>query len=271
MTVASYESNTNQFAAAINDITGGLSQWRLWTALASEDIRARFKRTYIGVLWTSLSFAVFISVKVWIFGSFSNQDVSYFAPYVAIGFFVWSFIAANVADGSAIFSSAENWIKGSRLPMTTYIMQSITRTSYLALYNFVVVAGVLIYFKVPLTWTALWCLPATILFIINAFWVHVIFGVISARFHDVRHLVQTIMRVMFFLTPIIWIPTELGRHGAFVIYNPFTHFVAVFREPLLDGTVAPLSWIVVLAITLCGSVAAFITLSFARRRVVFWL
>lgn len=271
MSLAVYELGKGQRAAAIQDIADGFSRWRLWMALALEDINRRFKRTYIGVLWTTLSFALFVGVKVLIFGRMAPTDDAFFTNYVALGFFAWMYISSSVADGSNVFVVSEGWIKGGRLPLTLFVCISITRSLILAFYNFLVVVALLAIYKVAPTWTALWSVVAFSLFILCSFAIHFILGTLCTRFRDVSHLIQAIMRVMFFLTPIFWLPEQIGPLWRYLQYNPFAHFVMAFRDPLLTGTVPVQSFQIVLAITAVLLVSSFTLLVFARRRIIFWL
>ena len=85
------------------------------------------------------------------------------------------------------------------------------------------------------------------------------------------HLIQAIMRVMFFLTPIFWLPEQMGDLWKYLSYNPFAHFLISFRDPLLSGTVPWDSFAVVLSFTVSLVLIAFALLAFARRRIIFWL
>ena len=266
-----YELGNNQFNAAFTDITSGLSRWRLWIALAFEDIRLRFKRTYIGILWTTVSFALFVAVKVLIFSPFTQADSAYFTNYVAIGFFAWMFISSLITDGCNVFINSERWMKGGRLPLTLFVNVSMTRSVVLAFFNFIVVVGLMAIYHVTPTVTALWSFVAFLLFIINGFSLHFILGILCSRFRDMSHLIQAIMRVMFFLTPIFWLPEQMGDLWKYLSYNPFAHFLISFRDPLLSGTVPWDSFAVVLSFTVSLVLIAFALLAFARRRIIFWL
>lgn len=266
-----YELGNDQIRAAMTDIALGMSRWRLWTALAFEDIRLRFKRTYVGILWTTLSFVLFVVVKVLIFSPFTTADATYFTNYVAINYFAWMYITAVLTDGCNVFINSERWMKGGRLPLTLFVNVSMARTLVLALFNFIVIVGMLIFYQIVPTFVALWSVLIFVLFIINGYSMHFILGVICTRYRDISHLVQAILRVMFFLTPIFWLPEQLGALWRYLVYNPFAHFLIAFREPILSGTVPWSSVQVVLWFTGVLALVAFFLLAFARRRIIFWL
>lgn len=266
-----YSAKRSQFLATLTDLKEGLLRWPLWMSFAWEDLRDRYKRSYIGILWQTFSFAIFIGVKVLIFGRVANASPEYFAVYVTLGLFVWTFISTNFTDGCAVFWNAEAWIKGVRLPLSLFVYQSLARILYIMLYMFLVVVAVFIYERWQVTPATFLAVPMFALLILNGFCTQIILGVLGARFRDIHYLVQTIMRVMFFLTPIFWLPQQMGNLMDILVYNPFLHFMEVVRAPVMDGALPHTSLMVVLGITVFNIVAALITMTFGRRRIVFWM
>ena len=55
-------------------------------------------------------------------------------------------------------------------------------------------------------WTGLLALPGLVLLCLNGIWVGLLLGIISARFRDVPPIVASVVRILFFVTPIIWMP-----------------------------------------------------------------
>lgn len=150
-------------------------------------------------MWTTLSFAIFVGVKVLIFGSVANVDRDYFSVYVTLGLFVWTFVSSNFNDGCAVFWTAEGWIKGMRLPVSLFVFQSVARDLYLTFFMSLVAVGVFVVAGIDLKPAALWAIPMFALLVVNGFCVQLMLGVISTRVRDVNYLVQTAISVLFFL------------------------------------------------------------------------
>lgn len=79
---------------------------------------------------------------------------------------------------------------------------------------------------------------------------------------DFQKLIQAVMRLMFFLSPIFWKPgkTLPGAFHAFDICNPFGYIIRGFRNSLLyntsilsDGRETIIFWCIVLVLYLIGS------------------
>ncbi|MEE9328897.1 MAG: ABC transporter permease [Parvularculaceae bacterium] len=271
MSQTGFQTENNPCKAAAQDIFGGLRQWRLWSALAREDIRSRYMRSFIGISWVTISFAIFVAVKILIFTPMSETNVSFFAPYVAIGFFAWTFMNSVIVDGCVAFIGAASWIKGARMPLSIYAYQSIMRNLFLTIFNFIVVIGVMVLSKRSVPMVGLVAIPVFLLYIVNAAWIHILFSTIAARYRDFMHMTQTIMRVMFFLTPIFWLPENMGGMMKILNYNPLAHFIYALRDPILYGTVPMTSIWIVIATTIIGCLLAYLAMVYGRRKIVFWL
>lgn len=273
-------------SAALADMANGLARWRLWLALAWEDIRTSYKRSVFGVMWITLSFAMFVGVKLAIFiPIFKGVDPGEFSAYLAIGFFVWQFLSMTVTTAPQVFTSSENWIKNDPLPLSLYVYRAITRHMFSFALTAIVVAAALAILtatghadpppgeepKWGVTWTAWLVIPATAAFVLNALWVKLFFGVVCTRYRDIGHLIQAVMRVMFFLSPIFWMPQQMGEQVMAILWwNPLAHFIWILRTPLMYGDPAIESWIFVGVVTLVGWCLAFAAFALYRRRIVFW-
>jgi len=257
---------------ALKDIASGAAQYRIWIELAVEDIRSRYLRSFIGIGWVFVSFAFFVLVKIIIFAPLSGKSLEFFAPYVTVGFFVWTFISYSMAEGSTTFISAKNWIKGSRIPLSVFAYRSVLRNTILTLINGIVAFLIIAYFHRTISTTAFIALGMFMVMLLNAIWVMFFLGALGARYQDFVHLVSTIMRIMLFLTPIFWIPEQMGAlWDRVLIFNPFAHFLISIRDPLLYDSVPMLSITVVGVISGVGLTASLLLFSVARRRIPFWV
>lgn len=138
-------------------------------------------------------------------------------------------------------------------------------------HNALVYAGVAILFGIYAGAAALLIIPGLALLILNAVWVGLLLGTLCARFRDIPQIISSIMRIAFFLTPIIWMPEQLGTRGYLALINPFTYFVELIRSPLLGEIPSLLTWQLAILITVAGWVMALLVFVRFRGRVPYWL
>src|SRR6185369_15134491 len=105
----------------------------------------------------------------------------------------------------------------------------------------------------------------------NAIWVGVVLGLVCARFRDFPQMVNSLVGIAFFLTPIMWQPEMLGRNAWVVNLNPFYHAMQMIRGPLLGIAPHMVSWIAMGAITIIGYALMLVLFSRYRARIAYWV
>lgn len=257
-----------------SEFFSGFKNRALWWRLAWADMNQIYRRSLLGIFWIAVSFIMFVGVKIFIFSSVMGEmNLAYYSLWVIIGYGVWMFITNSVTDACTVFITARSWILGTQLSYGTFVAQNIARHMIMFfLISLVMTAGVIIQnYSTAYNWYLLTIIPAILVLILNSIWVHIVFGVLATRFRDFLHLIRAIMQVMFFLTPILYMPSQIGPKAAILNYNPFTHFLAIIREPIVHGTISQLSWTVVICITVVGWIAALYLVKTKVRNVVFWI
>ena len=265
----------SQAALALADIVHGARASHLWGLLGWQDIRRRYRRSMLGPFWLTISMGVLVATLGTLYGALLNVESAVYVPYLALGFIVWTLISGLITDGCTAFITAESIIKQTDLPLSVHVYRMVWRNGLILGHNaaiFVVVAAL---FGIWPGWIGLLAVPGIVFLCLNGIWVGLLLGIVSARFRDVPPIVDSVVRILFFVTPIIWMP-ELMPGRALMLalvldFNPLFHFVELVRAPLLGQVPGPVSWIAVSGITLGGWLLAFALLRRYRRRIAYWV
>lgn len=250
----------------IRDLIAGILHTRLWLMLAANEMQTRYHRTIFGPIWVLVSFSVFLLVKIFIFTGMSGTDEDYYIAYLTMGLCVWYFITGAVGDGAAIFVRNSTWILGIRTPYSLFIYSHVA----FSLLNFVICLVpsyiiVFLYQSIDIG-DILLSLFGSLLVAYCLTWIVLFLALLSVFMRDTIQLVITIMRVMFFLTPILWLPSTIGAENAvFVFFNPIYHMIELVRAPLLSGSIPMINLIVVLSITIVMQTTAIVAFGLLRR------
>ncbi len=266
----SFPHGSRSGAAALDWVVS-LKRAPLWSNLALEDLRDRYRRTVFGLLWVVLSFVLFVIVKITIFGQMTAVSATEFGLFVTFGFGLWTYISSVVMDACTALIHARPWILGTSTPYPVYLLQAVFR-NWLTFMMILVVMLLALYWK-PTPWNLgmLSAVPALAAYLVASLWVAAILAPLCVRFRDLHHAVQTAMRLIFFATPILWMPSTSGRLAMIANFNPISHFIAIVREPLIYGTIPWESWRIVLLINLIGLPLGFFTYARTRLNVVYWI
>lgn len=259
------------FSKSLQDWRDALRMWRLWTALGREDLSDRYRRTVLGVSWLVTSFALFILVYIVVFGHGSGLTLSQYALYVTIGFGMWSFISSVVSDSCVAYTASSGWILGSAIPYPVFFLQSLFRNSIVFSLTLLVIAGALAWEKESWSATMLYAIPAVLSYALPPIWLAAILAPLCARYRDLYHAVQTAMRLLFFVTPILWLPGQRAQLALMAKYNLLTYFIDIVRSPLIYDVFPARSWAIVIATNIIGALVGLAVYALTRNRVVYWL
>lgn len=229
---ASRPSWALRFKRAFADIGEALRHPETWMALAWQDLRQRYRRSLLGPFWITLTMLVTIVSMGTLYGILFQQDLHDFMPYLALGIISWGLIASLVVDGCNVFTQSDRLIRSVRLPMTVYVAKSVYGNLLTFLHNILAFVPVLLYFSILPQWRWLAAIPGVLMILLAAVPVDFILGILCARFRDLQPIVNSIMQLMFFLTPIFWKPESLGARAHYVHFNPLYLFVDVVRGPI---------------------------------------
>lgn len=260
-----------QLDLAVDDLRAGIASWRLSHFLAWQDIKQRYRRSTLGPIWMTLSFGVQIFTMGFLSAALFGAQFDKSFPYVCAGMLLWSLITQIINDGTGLFIASARYITQIKCPLTTFLLQTVWRNLIIAGHNVAIYVAIALYFVVvPGPSMVLWPL-GLLLVVICLSWIALIVAVISARYRDVPVIIANIIAVLFWLTPLMYFPEALGKRRYIADYNPFTHMIALVREPLLGRTPTLHDWLIVLAIAIVGWAGTFLFFARFRSRIVYWL
>jgi ABC-2 type transport system permease protein/lipopolysaccharide transport system permease protein len=251
-----------------------VSHWQLAFMSAWIRFLAGYRRTAIGPLWLLISPALFIACLGLLFSKINRAEEAVFIPFLSIGFILWTYISGFINGSATIFQRNRARIMQGTQTLDDVIRMEFANITIIFLHQVLVIVAVFVIFRIPLHWVALEALLGLAAVAINGIWVSRLFGILGARYRDLSEVLQAITRLAFLATPIIWLPQGHGRGGiigAYILYNPFYHFLHVVRAPLLGYSPELLSWVVVCAFTVVGfTLAALFSARYAKH-VPLWI
>jgi ABC-type polysaccharide/polyol phosphate export permease len=255
----------------VTDIRSGSRNVPTWRTLALQDMRVKYKRTFLGPLWITVHMLAYVLGIGLLYGKLFGLDTRTHLPSVACGMLLWTLISGLITEGSTTFVSASTYIRSAAVPLSSFAFQTVTRQVVTFLHSAAVIVIMLLALRTPATGAAVWQVPlAFALTIVNGFFLVLWLGSATARFRDLQPLTSTTMQLMMFITPIFWSPSQLkGSPLAYV--NPFGWFVEAFRGPLLGHEVAGWTWAALLALTAVNVVVGVVVFGRSRGKIAYWV
>lgn len=227
----------------LRDVIRSLLLHRVWFFIGMQDVKRRYRRSFIGPLWILLNLGMYVGAIGFVYGIMFGQDLKAFLPYLMLGFVTWGVISASVVDAGSVFLSAEGYIKQFSYPKQIYILRSVVSASMNFAMGLLAVAVVQVFIGTLQFSGWILAIPGLVLLYIALVGHTTIFAYLGTAFRDLPHALAGVLQVVFYLTPIVVPASVLKNHGLQLVYllNPIYHLIEVVRDPILTGGLAPLS------------------------------
>jgi len=272
------QSNSRSFARAFRDLATGLEQRELWAHLGWQDIKQRYRRSFLGPIWITISMGVTALAMGLLYSQLFQQEIADFLPSLTVGLIVWGLISGCILEGADVFVANEGLMKQLPAPLSVHVYRMVWRQVLLFAHNLIIYFVLLVIFPKPLHWTVIAAFPALALLALNGVWIGIVAGIMSTRFRDISPILGSMVQLLFFLTPIVWSEKILLKNGGkqaeranLAQINPLYHYLDIIRAPMLGEDQQAYHWYIVLAITVAGWALALFFLRNYRARVAYWV
>lgn len=260
------------FSDAIEDISESFKHWNLWSALAWQDIKARYRRSTLGPLWLTISMAVTLGAMGPLYSLLFRFNSIDFIPHLALGLIFWGFISGSISEFGDAFFSSSHFLKQVKIPLTVFVLRVCFRHLVILGHNIVIYPVIMLLLGLSLSWNIIWLIPGMIIVIMNIFWIGLLLAIFCTRYRDMLPVITSLMTLMFFITPIVWKVEQLPESRRYMAdLNPFTAMLELLRQPMLGNIPATSYWLYTGIIGVSGILIAVLLLARCRHRVNYWL
>ena len=219
----------------------------LLSDLVTRDIKTKYRRSVLGVLWSVLNPLLMMLVLTAVFSKIIRVEVEGgFALFYLTGYIIFNFISESSNFSLTSMINAGGLIKKVYIPKYLFPLEKTIFSLVNMLFSliaFVLVFGIFLATdKVELHATMLLFFMPMIYIFIFAFGLNLILSTLNVFFRDVGHLWGVFVTVWMYATPIIYpiniVPEWLQ---SIIRFNPLYHYVTYFRNVMIYGTVPSLT------------------------------
>lgn len=256
---------------AVQDVRGALGLWELCWTLAWLDIKLRYRGSVLGPFWLTLSTALMVGSMGVIYATLFAMDMSHYMSFLALSLVLWAFMNGLVTEACVAYTGEESSIRSMRVPYTLYAARIVVRNLLILGHNLVVVVGVDL---VMWTWpggSALLALPGLLVWLIDGVAAGLLLGALCARFRDIPPIVASLMQMAFFVSAVIWLPSQLKTHEWMLAFNPLFTLLEIVRGPLLGYVPSAAIYVSALLSSVVLCIVAWLVFVRVRGRIAFWV
>jgi ABC-type polysaccharide/polyol phosphate export permease len=256
----------------LRDFADSLWNHDYWFYSAWMEVMLKYRSTALGPIWIVAGTALFVTLLGAIFQRVTIETHPSYLAHLTSGLILWALISQFLTGSCRVYKSNAHMILNGKVRYSDYILKLFMVNFILFLHNVIVLIGVFIFTGATLSaaaWLVVITFPIMAAFLLG---VASFLSVVGTRFPDLAELIQSIFRIAFFVTPIVWSPHVHGRNlGLFLYLNPFYYILEIVRAPLIDGRIPWLELAVVIAATPVAWLLAMHVYKRAKNYIPLWI
>ena len=232
----------------------------IW-ALALKELKIRYKRSVLGFLWALLNPMLLMLVLTVVFSTVMAQNIPHYAIFLLSVLLPWTFFSQSLSYAAESIVGNGDLIKKVRVAKLVFPVAAVVSNMINFLLSLLPLILIMIAMRHPFYWT--WIYLPVPLFTLTIFTLGATFFFAAANvyYRDVAHILQVLLNVLFYITPIIYSIDLIPAQYRWVMkLNPLEYILNGFRLSVYWGKLPTM-----------GSFLACMVLSFIMLSFGFWL
>ena len=274
----SYRNNLNATTLPAVSYLTALARYRhLCFNLVGSDLRARFRRSRLGIIWAVIQPLGYSLVIAFTWAVVLRYESYWeFTMYLFSGLVVWEYFATVTSTSMDTLMRSGGYLRQARIPLLVFQLRPPLTTMAVAVFGTIgVFVMLLILGRMPEPGLHLLGVPIALaaLFVFSIP-LAVLMSIVGAQFRDANHIVQLSLHALFFLSPIMLPKEVLDQPNLQLLntLNPLSPLIQLFRDPIINGVWIQQTDLISVGIwTLVLALCAILASSVYGRRIIFLL
>ena len=204
------------------------SKWRelvkyryLLRNLVIRDLKARYKNSLLGILWSLLNPLLMMAVYTVLFTILiPNDNIHHYPVFILVALIPWNFLNGSLIAGTVSITNNAALLKKVYFPRILLPMAALLSNFVNFLLSLVVLVVFLFIFDIGITIHALWVPAILITQIVFTLGICLLLSTLHTFYRDVLMILEVGMLAWFFLTPVFY-PFEWITEKALLMDIPF--------------------------------------------------
>ena len=213
-----------------------------WYHLAKMDLKNKFRRSKLGILWVCVNPLCLTFIMTFVFGTVFHEDVWTYAPYILSGLLFWNIVTDALVAGWSSISGNEPYIRQYNHPVVIYPLEKAIASIISFVISTISLAIIELLTKPSNIFIGYTSLPITLVIFFSLSWSGtIISSYIGTRYRDYPQLVSLFLQAVWYVSP-VFLQERIFLTNQYLyqlyIMNPITHLLRLIREPFLNGRLA---------------------------------
>ena len=206
--------------------------------LVKKNIKLKYRRSYLGILWTLIEPLLTMMVLTMVFGTLLGKGDAQYPLYILCGRLLYTFFSSGTKAGLKSISNNASMVKKVYVPKYIYVISSVISNFITFLISLIVLVGVGVVLKVkPTGYIVQAIVPLLILFVFTL-GLSLILSTLNVFFRDIEYIWSVLSMLIMYASAIFYQTERVINTGNAWVFdiNPVYMRIANFRNAVLYGT-----------------------------------
>lgn len=217
----------------MNTFFHNLKKFRfLFWELVKKDIKLKYRSSVLGVFWTLLEPLLTMIVLTLVFSNLLGKGDDNFPVYILCGRLLYGFFSNGTKVALKSVRKHGNMIGKVYVPKYMYPLSAVVSNYIMFLISLLVLAGVMVFEKVPLTWYIFEAFIPMLILLVMTMGVGLILATYDVFFRDLEYLWTVALMLIMYTCAIFYKVENLKNAGNEWIFkcNPLHSVIVLFRD-----------------------------------------
>lgn len=203
--------------------------------LVRMELRAKYKSSALGFVWSLLNPAMYMVVFYIAFNVILEGGIPRFPVYLLSGLLVWNFFTAALGAGTSSIVNGAGLVNKVWFPREILPLASMGAALVHFFLQLSVLVGALILFRHPVGWAHLALIPlALVALVLFTASLTLLLSAANVYLRDIAHFVELAILGWFWVTPVIYpftlLVKQFDERAWPALINPITPIVLTFQR-----------------------------------------
>lgn len=197
--------------------------------LTKKNVKLKYRRSYLGILWTLLEPILTTIVLTFVFVNLRGNKNQSFPVYILTGRLLYSFFSQSTKQAMKSIRSNSGMIKKVYVPKYIYPLSNVLSTYITFAVSMIVLFGAMIIFKVYPTKYIIYSIIPLLLILVLSLGMGLILSTLAVFFRDMEYLWDVGLMMIMYTSAIFYDAANVEDQWIFY-FNPIYHIIVNFRN-----------------------------------------
>lgn len=196
-----------------------------------KEVRGKYKKSFLGILWSFLNPLLQIAVYAIIFPLILKNTQDNYVVFLCVGLIPWTFFVTTITQCTSTVINNGNIIKKVYFPREILPISIVTSNTINFLISTLIIIAFILFNGMNLTKYILFYPLILLVQYILLLAISFILSAVTVYLRDLEHLVGVVLQVLFYATPIVYASTSIPTNFQFIMkINPMASIIDAYRN-----------------------------------------